>query len=47
MIPDNVVKVDEGNGKKALAIFEALDESEDIQKVYANFDLPDTLVNSE
>ena len=47
MIPDNLVKVDEANGKKALAIFEALDENEDIQKVYANFDIPDTLVKSE
>ena len=47
MIPDNTVKVDEETGKKILVIMDALDEHDDIQKIYSNFELPETLVKSE
>jgi len=46
MIPKDFVKVDEGTGRKVLNLMEAIDDSEDVQKVYTNFSLPETLVKS-
>jgi YebC/PmpR family DNA-binding regulatory protein len=40
------LKVDEETGRKILNLMEALDDSEDVQKVYTNFELPETLVKS-
>ncbi len=44
MLPRDSVKVDEEAGRKLLKFMEALDDSEDVQKVYSNFELPDTLL---
>ena len=46
MLPKDYIKVDEGTGRKVLSLMEALDDNEDVQKVYSNFDLPETLVKS-
>jgi len=41
MIPSNYVKVEGNNAKQLLALMEALEEHEDVQNVYANFDISD------
>ena len=44
MIPTNTVKVDVETGRKLLKLMDILDENDDVQKVHANFDLPDELL---
>jgi YebC/PmpR family DNA-binding regulatory protein len=45
MIPKNVVAVeDEGTARKLLRLMDALDDNEDVQGAYANFDIPETLL---
>lgn len=44
MLPKDYLKVDEETGRKILNLMEVLDDSEDVQKVYFNFELPETLV---
>jgi YebC/PmpR family DNA-binding regulatory protein len=44
MLPKDTVKVDEETGRKILNLMEALDDSEDVQKIYTNFELPETLI---
>jgi len=41
MIPSSYVKVQGNDAKNLLALMETLEEHEDIQNVYANFDIPD------
>ncbi|MGE0268360.1 MAG: YebC/PmpR family DNA-binding transcriptional regulator [Candidatus Omnitrophota bacterium] len=41
MIPSNYVKVEGNDAKQLLALMEALEEHEDVQNVYANFDISD------
>lgn len=41
MIPNATVKVTGDDAKQLLAIMEALEDHEDVQSVYANFDIPD------
>ncbi|HEV2427723.1 MAG TPA: YebC/PmpR family DNA-binding transcriptional regulator [Acidimicrobiales bacterium] len=41
MIPQNVVPVaDEGEAKRVLRLVDAIDEHDDVQNVFANFDVP-------
>ena len=40
MIPSSTVTVDAENGRKLLDLLEAFEEHDDVQNVYANFDLP-------
>ncbi|OHB77353.1 MAG: transcriptional regulator [Planctomycetes bacterium RBG_16_59_8] len=42
LIPKNLVAVGQEDGKKLLALMEELDEHDDVQNVYSNFDLPET-----
>jgi YebC/PmpR family DNA-binding regulatory protein len=42
--PQNTVAVDDDAGEKVLKLIEALDDSEDVQNVYANFEVSDALV---
>jgi len=44
MIPKDTVKVDEETGRKILNLMENLDDSEDVQKIYHNFELPESLL---
>ena len=44
MIPTNSVNVDADMGRRLLRLMDALDENDDVQKVHANFELPDELM---
>ena len=43
-IPQNTVPVDEKNCKQLLKLMDALDDHDDIQKVYSNFDISDEVM---
>jgi YebC/PmpR family DNA-binding regulatory protein len=40
-IPKNYVKLEAGDARKVLNLVEALEDHDDIQNVYSNFDIPD------
>jgi len=42
--PQNTVAVDDDAGEKVLRLIESLDDNEDVQNVYANFEVSDALV---
>ncbi|MDP3143114.1 MAG: YebC/PmpR family DNA-binding transcriptional regulator [Candidatus Omnitrophota bacterium] len=44
MLPSSTVQVTGGDAKQVLALVEALEEHEDVQNVYANFDIPDEVL---
>lgn len=44
MIPNSTIKVTGAQAKQLLALVEALEEHDDVQKVYANFDIPDEIL---
>ena len=44
MIPASTVKVVGGDAKQVLALIDALEEHDDVQQVYANFDIPDEVM---
>ena len=44
MLPQNTVRVEGKDAKQALRLVEALEEHDDIQHVYANFDVPDEML---
>jgi len=44
MIPKNTVKVEGHAAEKVLKLINALDDNEDVQEVYANFDIPDAVL---
>jgi YebC/PmpR family DNA-binding regulatory protein len=47
MIPQNTIALDSTDAAKAvLRVIDALDELDDVQDVYANFDIPDDLLQS-
>lgn len=41
MIPDNTVQCTGNDARKVLSLMEALEDHDDVQNVYANFDVPD------
>jgi len=43
-IPSNTVPVDEKNGKALLRLMELLEDHDDVQKVYSNFDISDEVM---
>jgi YebC/PmpR family DNA-binding regulatory protein len=43
--PQNTVAVNDEQGEKVLALIENLNEQDDVQNVYANFEVSDALVN--
>lgn len=45
MLPSSTVKVQGGDAKQVLALIEALEEHDDVQQVYANFDIPDEILD--
>jgi YebC/PmpR family DNA-binding regulatory protein len=48
MLPKSSVKItDEHTAKQVLNLIEALEDHDDIQNVYANFDIPDDLIGEE
>ena len=44
MIPKNTVHIEEGSALKVLRLVNALDDNEDVQEVYANFDIDDAVL---
>jgi len=47
LVPQNTIPVsDEGEAKKILRLMDAIDEHDDVQNVYANFDIDDDLLVS-
>ena len=40
MVPSNYVSLDEGKSRQAMKLLEALDDHDDVQNVYSNFDVP-------
>jgi transcriptional/translational regulatory protein YebC/TACO1 len=46
LIPENTVKVDGKDAEHVLKLMEALEEHEDVQHVYANFDIDEKVLAS-
>ena len=46
MLPQNTVPVEGGQAKQVLALLEALEELDDVQNVYANFDIPQDVMDA-
>ncbi|MEX2420291.1 MAG: YebC/PmpR family DNA-binding transcriptional regulator [Actinomycetota bacterium] len=44
MLPQNIVPVAGGHAKQVLALLEALEELDDVLNVYANFDIPESVM---
>jgi len=45
MLPSSTVKVTGNEARQVLALVESLEEHDDVQQVYANFDIPDEIIN--
>jgi YebC/PmpR family DNA-binding regulatory protein len=46
MIPKNTVALNESDARKTLRLLDALEENDDVQEVFANFDIPDEVMQS-
>ena len=46
MLPQNVIKLDDKQAVQTLKLVEALEDSDDVQKVFANFDIPDSVMEN-
>jgi YebC/PmpR family DNA-binding regulatory protein len=46
MIPTNTVTLDESDARKTLRLLDALEDNDDVQDVYANFDIPDQVMEA-
>ncbi len=46
MIPQNTVKLEGKEAERMLRLMDTLDDLDDVQKVYANFDIPDSLLEA-
>lgn len=44
MLPKNIVKLNESDAKKVLKLMDTLEDHEDVQEVYSNFDIPDEIL---
>ncbi len=44
MFPENPIKVDEKTAEKIIQIMETLEEHDDVQNVFGNFDIPDEIM---
>jgi transcriptional/translational regulatory protein YebC/TACO1 len=44
MIPMNTISVEESQARQVMKLIEALDDHEDIQNVWSNFDIPEELM---
>ncbi len=42
MIPQNYIKLEGDDAKKMLKLYEAIDDNEDVQNIYANFDIDES-----
>jgi YebC/PmpR family DNA-binding regulatory protein len=46
MVPKNTVKLEENDARKTMKIVDALEDSDDVQEVFANFDIPDDVLEA-
>ena len=46
MIPKNTVKLEESDARKTMKIVDALEDSDDVQEVFANFDIAEDVLES-
>ncbi|MBA4391974.1 MAG: YebC/PmpR family DNA-binding transcriptional regulator, partial [Desulfobacca sp.] len=46
MLPKNTVTLEGKNAEQMLRLMEALEENDDVQNVYANFDIPDKVMEA-
>lgn len=46
LVPKNTVHLEGREAEKVLKFMEALDEQEDVQEAYANFDIPEAILES-
>jgi YebC/PmpR family DNA-binding regulatory protein len=46
MIPSSTIKVSGNEAKQLLSLIDTLEDHDDVQQVYANFDIPDELMDS-
>ena len=47
MVPKTTVAVDdEGKAKKLIRLIDALEDNDDVQDVYANFDIPEQVLEA-
>ena len=46
MIPKTTVKLEENDARKTMKIIDALEDSDDVQEVYANFDIPEDVLEA-
>jgi transcriptional/translational regulatory protein YebC/TACO1 len=47
MLPQNTIPLDDAeSAKKVLRLIDALDEQDDVQNVFANFDIPDEILDT-
>jgi YebC/PmpR family DNA-binding regulatory protein len=46
MVPSNTVKLEGEDARKVLKLVDALEENDDVQKVHANFDIPDEIITA-
>lgn len=44
MMPQTTIRLDDKNGHQMLRLMEALEDHEDVQNVYANFDIPEEVM---
>ncbi|MGE5893472.1 MAG: YebC/PmpR family DNA-binding transcriptional regulator [bacterium] len=44
MVPKNTISLDEQHASQMLKLMDALEDHDDVQNVYANFDIPDTVL---
>ena len=42
MIPQNYIELEGGDAKTMLKLYDAIDDNDDVQKVYANFDIDES-----
>jgi transcriptional/translational regulatory protein YebC/TACO1 len=47
MLPKNSIKLVGEDAKKVLNLVDSLEEHEDVQNVYANFDIPDEIISQQ
>jgi len=46
MIPQNTVRLEGKDAQRVLSLMEALEDNDDINHVYANFDIPDEVMEA-
>jgi transcriptional/translational regulatory protein YebC/TACO1 len=46
MIPKSTVALDESDARKTFRLLEALEDNDDVQEVFANFDIPDEVMEA-